>query len=108
MSLPQRIEIQMPSVQLRLSIDVGTVAINQPAANPQVWELPAIVGFQPVDLGRAAASGSLQLPASDAESAPATIPLSSTSPSLRAQFTSPAAAPRTEQLPPGGIAALPR
>ncbi|MDC0936102.1 hypothetical protein OAS39_07430 [Pirellulales bacterium] len=113
-SLPQRIEVQMPSAQLRLSIDVGTVELNQPAANPQMWELPSMTGFQPVDLGGASV-GSAPLPTHRREEyrspapAPVTsVPITSISAPLRAQFTRPTTESRVEQLPPGGIASRPR
>ena len=52
-SLPQEVEIHMPVAQMSLSIDVGTVALNQVADNPALWSLPAMSGYQQIDLGTA-------------------------------------------------------
>lgn len=52
-SLPQEIEIRMPIAQLALTIDLGTVAVNQPALNPALWEIPPMTGYQQIDLGTA-------------------------------------------------------
>ncbi len=52
-SLPQKVEIRMPKAQLSLSIDVGTVLLNQLADNPALWSLPAMSGYPQVDLGTA-------------------------------------------------------
>lgn len=52
-SLPQEVEIRMPAAQMSLSIDVGTVALNQVADNPALWSLPALSGYQQIDLGTA-------------------------------------------------------
>ena len=54
-SLPQKVDIRLPSAQLDLSIDVGTVQINQLADNPQLWQLPVMSGYPQVDLGSARA-----------------------------------------------------
>ncbi len=52
-SLPQEIDVQIPSAGLQLSIDVGTVAINGPLDNQQLWAVPTIAGAPTVDLGAA-------------------------------------------------------
>ncbi len=52
-SLPQEIEIQLPVAQLSLSIDVGTVQVNQPGLNPALWQIPVLAGYQQIDLGTA-------------------------------------------------------
>ena len=52
-SLPQEVEIRMPAAQMSLSIDVGTVALNQVANNPALWNLPVMSGYQQIDLGTA-------------------------------------------------------
>lgn len=52
-SLPQEVDILMPAAQMSLSINVGTVAINQIADNPSLWSLPAMSGYQQIDLGTA-------------------------------------------------------
>lgn len=53
MSLPQEVEVQIPSTGLSLSIDVGTVTINGPMDNQQLWTVPAMPGVPTVDLGAA-------------------------------------------------------
>lgn len=50
-SLPQEIEIQIPSTGLQLSIDVGTVTINGPMDNQQLWSVPTMAGVPTLDLG---------------------------------------------------------
>ncbi len=50
-SLPQRIELQLPAAQMTLSINVGAVQINQVPANPALWNLPVLSGFPQIDLG---------------------------------------------------------
>ncbi|QEG35289.1 hypothetical protein [Bythopirellula goksoeyrii] len=52
-SLPQKVDISLPTAQLALSIDVGTVAINQGPLNPDLWQLPALAGYRQIDLGTA-------------------------------------------------------
>lgn len=52
-SLPQKIDISLPTAQLALSIDVGTVQINQGTLNPALWQLPVLAGYRQVDLGSA-------------------------------------------------------
>jgi hypothetical protein len=50
-SLPARIEIQLPPAGLSLKIDVGDVAVNQPVGDPQaMWSRPSPPGVQQVDL----------------------------------------------------------
>ena len=50
-SLPQKIELNVPAAQLSLSINVGTVQINTVPDNPMLWSLPAIT--PQIDLGTA-------------------------------------------------------
>lgn len=52
-SLPQEIDISLPAAQMSLSINVGTVLLNQVADNPALWSLPALSGVQQIDLGTA-------------------------------------------------------
>lgn len=52
-SLPQEVDIQMPVAQMSLSINVGTVLLNQIADNPTLWSLPVLSGYPQVDLGTA-------------------------------------------------------
>ena len=52
-SLPQEIDIRLPLAQMALTIDVGTVQLNQAAANPALWQLPVIGGYRQIDLGTA-------------------------------------------------------
>jgi hypothetical protein len=55
-SLPQRVSIQLPSANLKMTINLGTVQINQLAADrQQLWTLPTFEGYQQFDLGGAAA-----------------------------------------------------
>lgn len=56
-SLPQEIDLRLPAMQMSLTIDVGTVAINQLGASPQLWSLPAMSGVQQIDLGSAPPGG---------------------------------------------------
>jgi len=52
-SLPQKVDLRMPVAQMSLSINVGTVALNQIANNPALWSLPVLSGYPQVDLGTA-------------------------------------------------------
>jgi hypothetical protein len=52
-SLPQEIEISLPLAHMALSIDVGTVQINQLADNPALWQMPVLSGYQQMNLGTA-------------------------------------------------------
>lgn len=52
-SLPQEVDIRLPSAQLAMTIDVGTVVLNQGADNPSLWALPVMSGYPQVDLGTA-------------------------------------------------------
>lgn len=52
-SLPQQVEIRVPAAQLSMSIDVGTLMLNQVADNPSLWSLPVLSGYPQVDLGAA-------------------------------------------------------
>ncbi len=54
-SLPQNIELRLPAAKLALSIDVGTVQLNQMPDNPQMWSLPVLSGYPQVDLGASGA-----------------------------------------------------
>lgn len=56
-SLPQEIDLRLPAMQMSLTIDVGTVALNQMGVNPQLWSLPAMSGVQQIDLGSAPPGG---------------------------------------------------
>ncbi len=53
-SLPQKIDLRVPRAQLSLAIDLGQVQINAPSANPALWAMPAMSGYEQVDLGTAA------------------------------------------------------
>jgi len=53
-SLPQKVELRVPRAQLSLAIDLGQVQINAPSANPALWVMPAMSGYEQVDLGAAA------------------------------------------------------
>jgi hypothetical protein len=53
-SLPDRVTVQLPTANLRMTINLGVVQINQLAPNSgQLWTLPTYDGYQPVDLGNA-------------------------------------------------------
>lgn len=94
-SLPQRIEIEMPATQLRLAIDVGSVQLNVPATNPELWQLPAIAGFPRVDLGTAsAAATSSAQPGPSSFSTTSSPPAASDLATRPSPATPPALAPR--------------
>jgi hypothetical protein len=63
-SLPDRVTIQFPTANLRMTINLGPVQINQLAADRgQLFALPTISGSQPVDLGGAVPGTPLPGPA---------------------------------------------
>ena len=63
-SLPDRVTIQLPTANLRMTINLGVVQINQLAANSgQLWTLPTFDGYQQVDLGGAVPGTPLPGPA---------------------------------------------
>ncbi len=127
-SLPQKIDISLPTAQLALSIDVGTVQINQGTPNPALWQLPALAGYRQVDLGTAppgavsamgapgsqdwntlASPANFGLPPTQSF-APVTTPQepisSSPMPNIQTQFEAPIPSmvqPVQQTLPPGGI-----
>jgi len=50
-SLPQRVEIHLPPSRLTLSVDVGTVMVNQLVGDPaQLWAIPRMEGYPLVSL----------------------------------------------------------
>lgn len=50
-SLPHRIEIQMPDAQLSLTIDVNEFTINSLYGSPdQLWDMPPFEGYTPVNI----------------------------------------------------------
>ena len=54
-SLPHHIDVRFPPAQLTFSIDVGQYSINQLAGDPlQLWSLPQLEGYTPVNLADAA------------------------------------------------------
>lgn len=55
-SLPQEIDVSLPLAQMALTIDVGTVQINQLAPNPALWQLPVLTGYPQMNLGTAPAN----------------------------------------------------
>jgi hypothetical protein len=128
-SLPQDIDLRVPSAQLSLSIDVGTVSINTLAANPELWSKPVLSGYPQIDLGSAApgsiapmgAAGSRDLstlasptvfgiaPEEIGRTSPAmmaTLPTKTVLPKPVAVAVSPSqpAPPTTYRLQPGGVA----
>jgi hypothetical protein len=53
-SLPERVTIQLPTANLRMTINLGPMQINQLAVDRgQLFGLPTITGSQQVDLGNA-------------------------------------------------------
>lgn len=134
-SLPQEIDLRLPAMQLALTIDVGTVVINQVAANEALWSIPALNGYPQIDLGSAlpgtipavgGLGGTTSAPVGRQEmSTPGSIyaptvepsrslsePLGSLNSANVIPATMPAALweplPIPQQLPPGGIPASSR
>src|SRR4051812_7926178 len=63
-SLPDRVTIQLPTANLRMTINLGVVQINQLAADGgQLWTLPTFDGYPRVDLGGAVRGTPLPGPA---------------------------------------------
>ncbi len=53
-SLPERVAIKLPTANLSLKIDLGTVQINQLVGNPQqLWAMPTFEGYAQYDLSGA-------------------------------------------------------
>ncbi len=112
-SLPEKIEIRVPAMQLALTINVGTVSLNQVANNPALWSLPVLSGYPQIDLGSAPAGtvsavGNSVLPLAANQNA---LPLSTTGrPAPVRKFIAPLHAQQavSQQLPPGGIPATTR
>src|SRR4051812_13136085 len=53
-SLPERVTIQLPTANLRMTINLGVVQINQLATDRgQLWTLPTFDGYPQYDLGGA-------------------------------------------------------
>lgn len=127
-SLPQVLEIRLPAAQLALSMDLGTVYVNQLANNPTLWSMPVLSGYPQVDLGSAPpgavpAVGSVSNRGQSSYAAPKVvgsgaratpdvapasvyqaIPQPTPGPAFVAP-PSPVLQPITEQLPAGGIPA---
>ena len=54
-SLPELVSIRLPTANMALKINLGTVQINQLTADrTQLWTMPSLDGFPPYDLGGAA------------------------------------------------------
>ena len=50
--MPSIVEIESPMAQFSLRVNLGDVAINTPMPNAaELWAMPRIEGFQPVDMG---------------------------------------------------------
>lgn len=122
-SLPQKIELRVPAMQLALTIDVGTVLINQVAENPALWTLPVLNGYPQIDLGSALPSaipGSVGTSFSQAagglnsilQNSTSGMSASTTKRPTEVRMVVPQSAisqqPVTQQLPPGGIPAMTR
>ena len=53
-SLPERVAIRLPTANMSLKIDLGTMQINQLAGNrQQLWSMPAFEGYAQYDLSGA-------------------------------------------------------
>jgi hypothetical protein len=53
-SLPDRVSIRLPAAGLAFKIELGAVAINRLAGDPQqLWTIPAFAGYPQYDLGGA-------------------------------------------------------
>lgn len=53
-SLPDRVSIRLPTANMALTINLGTVQINQLQGDrAQLWTMPAFDGYQQIDLGNA-------------------------------------------------------
>jgi hypothetical protein len=50
-SVPQKLEVRIPAADFSLSIDVGSVTVNQPLDNPALWSMPTMAGYPQIDLG---------------------------------------------------------
>jgi len=65
-TLPHRIQIQLPPPAQPLLIDVDSYVINQPPANPdQLWAMPTYEGYPPVNLAEPAAHAQDSYPPPD-------------------------------------------
>ena len=63
-SLPDRVTIQLPTANLRMTINLGPMQINQLAADRgQLWTLPTVDGCQQINLGGAVPGTPLPGPA---------------------------------------------
>jgi hypothetical protein len=63
-SLPERVTIQLPTANLRMTINLGPMQINQLAADRgQLWALPTFDGYQQINLGGAVPGTPLPGPA---------------------------------------------
>jgi len=70
-SLPSRVEIQMPPAQLSIKIDVGDVILNRPVGDPAaMWAKPSYPGFPEVDLASSPGRVVWPPPAARREDAP--------------------------------------
>ena len=102
-SLPERVAIRLPTADLALTIDLGTVQINRLAGNPQqLWAMPTFEGYAQYDLSGAA-------PGTPLPGRPATSSYSPTQPTAvstvlpMATFRSTPADPTANCLPAGGV-----
>jgi hypothetical protein len=115
-SLPQEIDIQIPATGLSLSIDVGTVAINGPLDNQQLWTLPAPPGAPVVDLGTAPPNSPGGGPAklgdqmtradwfgpAAASAPPSVMDVTPAAPPMAVGVSAPVGGPAPQFVPPGG------
>jgi hypothetical protein len=116
--LPRHIEIDYPSAQLTMKIDIKDLQVNTLGPqNAQLWTKPEYSGYQNVNLadqnltaqpsGFAAPSGSAALPVAPGGIPPSALPAFA-APSAGAQYLPPAAAPNsTYGSPVDGAPATP-
>jgi len=116
-SLPQQLEIRLPADELSLSIEVGSVQLNQLADNPALWSLPVLSGYPQIDLGSAASASqpitSSPIPSPwQNQTIPAShlIPVSPAIQPTQVLLPSDIGQPlgysaNSQQLPPGGVPA---
>jgi len=103
-SLPQKITLSLPQAKLKLSIDLGSVQLNQLTNNPALWTLPVLDGYPQVDLGsirQDAAGAPAGMPVTPSAAAP---PLYSPPvPPLGATLSAPVLPRGVQKVPAGGV-----
>jgi len=111
-SLPQKIDLRLPQAELSLSINLGSVQLNQLTNNPALWTVPVMGADPQVDLGsirQDSAGATRGLPVTPS-AMPSTAP-STYSPPLYSPQVPPAGAAlpvptipaSTQRVPAGGV-----